>query len=78
MEAVIACYRAIRVGSRKKEEDMSRREDHYAWALGMARALRAGDVALVDLPDVVEELEQVGRSDAYELESRIMQIMEHC
>ena len=56
---------------------MSRREDHYAWTLGTARALRAGEVAFVDLRDVAEELEQMGRSDAHELESRVMQIMEH-
>jgi Domain of unknown function DUF29 len=51
--------------------------DRYAFVLETARALRAGDLAHVDSLAVAEELEQVGRSDARELKSRVVQIMEH-
>src|SRR5580658_85166 len=50
-------------------------DDRYAWAIETARRLRAGDP--VDRIAVAEEIEQVGRSDARELDSRVTQILEH-
>jgi hypothetical protein len=49
--------------------------DRYAWAVETARRLRAGES--VDAVAVAEEIEQMGRSDAHELRSRITQILEH-
>jgi hypothetical protein len=55
----------------------ARNEDRYRWALETAEALRAGDVASVDLAAVAEEVEVLGRADAHELRSRLEQILEH-
>ena len=55
---------------------MSRQDDHYAWALTTAQALREGDLAVVDFSEVADELEQMGRADTFELASRITQILE--
>jgi hypothetical protein len=50
-------------------------QDRHAWAVETARRLRAGEP--VDTIGVAEEIEQMGRSDAHELRSRITQILEH-
>jgi Domain of unknown function DUF29 len=50
-------------------------DDRYAWAIDTARRLRAGEP--VNAVEVAEEIEQMGRSDARELDSRITQILEH-
>jgi hypothetical protein len=50
-------------------------DDRYAWAIETARRLRAGET--VDRVAVAEEIEQLGRSDARELDSRTTQILEH-
>lgn len=50
-------------------------QDRHAWAIETARRLRAGEP--VDTIAVAEEIEQIGRSDAHELRSRITQILEH-
>jgi len=50
-------------------------DDRYSWAIETARRLRAGEP--VDRVEVAEEIEQMGRSDARELDSRITQILEH-
>jgi hypothetical protein len=51
--------------------------DRYAFAIETARALRAGDLTRVDTEAVAEELEAMGRSDARELESRLIQVLVH-
>jgi hypothetical protein len=50
-------------------------QDRNAWALETARRLRAGEA--VDSAAIAEEIEQMARSDAHELRSRITQILEH-
>lgn len=50
-------------------------QDRHAWAVETARRLRAGEP--VDAAAVAEEIEQMSRSDAHELRSRITQILEH-
>lgn len=50
-------------------------QDRHAWAVETARRLRAGEP--VDSVAVAEEIEQMSRSDAHELRSRITQILEH-
>jgi hypothetical protein len=52
-------------------------DDRYQWALETAAAIRAGDLAAVDLSAVAEEVEIVARADAHELRSRLEQILEH-
>lgn len=50
-------------------------DDRYAWAIDTARRLRAGEP--VNTVEVAEEIEQMGRSDARDLDSRITQMLEH-
>ncbi len=50
-------------------------QDRHAWAVETARRLRAGEP--VDADALAEEMEQMARSDAHELRSRITQILEH-
>jgi hypothetical protein len=51
--------------------------DFYLWTLQTAEALRAGRVKDVDLEHVAEEIEDMGKRNARELESRVTQILEH-
>ena len=55
----------------------TREQDHYLWSVETARALRQGDLEHIDTLALAEELEQVSRADAHELDSRIAQILEH-
>jgi hypothetical protein len=52
-------------------------QDRYAWSVETARALRAGNLKSVNLIEVAEELEELGRSEPRELASRVKQIIEH-
>ena len=52
-------------------------DDRYAWSLETARALRRGDLSGIDTLAVAEALEQMGRSEAHEVRSRITQVLEH-
>jgi hypothetical protein len=52
-------------------------QDRYAWSVQTARALRSGNLKSVNLIEVAEELEELGRSEPRELASRVKQIMEH-
>ena len=46
-------------------------EDFYAWTQEQARLLRSGDVRSIDIENVAEEIESMGRSDRREVESRL-------
>lgn len=52
-------------------------QDFYLWALETAEALRAGRLKDIDLEHVAEEIEDMGKRNARELESRVTQILEH-
>jgi hypothetical protein len=52
-------------------------QDFYLWTRETAAALRAGRLADVDIERVAEEIEDMGKSNARELESRLTQILEH-
>ena len=47
-------------------------EDLYSWALDQAQLLRERRFAEVDLPNVVEELESLGREQAARLRQGIL------
>lgn len=51
--------------------------DFYLWTRETAAALRARRFADLDIDHVAEEIEDMGKSNARELESRISQILEH-
>ncbi len=47
-------------------------EDFYAWSMEQARLLRAGEFSRLDIENVAEELESMGRRDKREIESRLV------
>lgn len=51
--------------------------DFYAWAMRNAGLIRQGRLAEVDLGNVAEELESMGRSERRELESRLEALLMH-
>jgi hypothetical protein len=52
-------------------------DDFYAWTAEQARLLRAGEFSQIDVENVAEELESMGRSDKRELESRLETLLMH-
>src|ERR1700726_3737915 len=52
-------------------------EDFYAWTRDQARLLRSGDFAELDIENIAEELESMGRSDKREIESRLTVLLAH-
>ncbi len=52
-------------------------EDFYAWTQKQARLLRAGEFSQLDIENVAEELESMGRSDRNEIESRLEVLLMH-
>lgn len=51
--------------------------DFYAWALQTAQHLRSGELDQVDLAQVAEEIEDMGKSDRRALESHLKILMLH-
>ena len=58
-------------------QDKSYEEDYVAWAERQAAHLRAGRVDALDLPNLAEELEDMGRSERRELDSRLEILIAH-
>ena len=52
-------------------------EDFCAWTVEQARLLRSGGLSSIDLENIAEEIESLGRSDRRELESRLTVLMMH-
>jgi hypothetical protein len=52
-------------------------EDFFAWTQEQARLLREGDFSQIDIENVAEELESMGRSDKRELRNRLIQLIMH-
>jgi hypothetical protein len=52
-------------------------EDFFAWTQEQARLLRAGEFSQMDVENVAEELESMGRSDKRELRSRLVLLIMH-
>ncbi len=52
-------------------------EDFYAWTLEQARLLRSGEFSQIDVENLAEELESMGRSDRRELDSRLVVLVVH-
>ncbi len=51
--------------------------DLYAWALYNAQLLREGKLSELDVEHLIEELEEMGRSNRQELESRFIILIGH-
>jgi hypothetical protein len=52
-------------------------EDFALWSAEQAALLRAGQFDRVDVENVAEEIESLGRSDKHEIESRLEVLMMH-
>jgi Domain of unknown function DUF29 len=52
-------------------------EDFYLWTLKMAEALRTGRFTELDTEHLAEEIADMGKNNARELESRLTQVLEH-
>src|SRR6266404_8740955 len=52
-------------------------EDFYAWTVEQARLLRSGEFSSIDVANVAEEIESLGRGDKRELESRLTVLLMH-
>lgn len=52
-------------------------EDFYAWTVEQARLLRAGEFSGVDVENIAEEIESLGRSDRREIKSRLIVLLVH-
>jgi ribosomal protein L29 len=52
-------------------------EDFYAWTVEQARLLRLGDLSAIDVANIAEEIESMGRSDRRALESRLTVLLTH-
>ena len=52
-------------------------EDFYAWTQHQATLLRDGDWAALDVANLIEEIETMGRSERRELANRLEQLLLH-
>jgi Domain of unknown function DUF29 len=52
-------------------------EDFYAWTIEQSRLLRAGELSEIDVANIAEEIEGMGRSDRRELRSRLVVLVTH-
>jgi hypothetical protein len=52
-------------------------QDAYGWAIHQARLLRAGQLSDIDIDNIAEEIETMGRSERRSLSSNLMQILIH-
>jgi Domain of unknown function DUF29 len=50
--------------------------DFHAWTQVMAEALRSGDWSALDVENLVEEIESLGRRERQELENRLAALKE--
>jgi hypothetical protein len=52
-------------------------EDFYAWTMEQARLLRAGEFSAIDVENIAEEIEGMGRSDRREIKSCLIVLLAH-
>ncbi|HVH77120.1 MAG TPA: DUF29 domain-containing protein [Stellaceae bacterium] len=52
-------------------------DDFYAWTIEQARHLRAGELTALDIENIAEEIESMGRRDKREIDSRLVVLLVH-
>jgi hypothetical protein len=52
-------------------------QDYYLWLIKTAKLLKEGKIAEVDLPNLVEEIEDMGRSEKRAIESNLEIVLMH-
>lgn len=68
---------ARRIQTAPVEHGPSFESDFYGWAMAQASFLRAGDFGALDLPRLAEEIEDVGRSEYFGLQSALTVLIQH-
>jgi hypothetical protein len=53
------------------------KEDFYLWIQATAQHLKEGNFNQIDIPNLVEEIENMGRSEKRELKSRLIVLLMH-
>lgn len=56
---------------------ISYEQDFYSWTQEQAKLLRSGQLDCLDIPNLIEEIETMGRSEKRELESRLTVLLLH-
>lgn len=52
-------------------------DDFYAWTIEQARHLRTGELTALDIENIAEEIECMGRRDKREIDSRLVALLVH-
>jgi Domain of unknown function DUF29 len=52
-------------------------EDFYGWTVEQNRLLRSAELSAIDVANIAEEIENIGRSDRRELKSRLVVLVAH-
>jgi hypothetical protein len=52
-------------------------EDFFAWTMEQARLLRTGEFSQLDIQNIAEEIESMGRRDRREIASRLVVLIAH-
>ena len=52
-------------------------KDFYAWTMEQARLLRSGELSALDVENIAEEIESMGRSDRRAIETRLTVLLMH-
>lgn len=52
-------------------------KDFYAWTVEQGRLLRSGELSAIDIVNIAEEIESLGRSDRRELRRRFTVLLTH-
>ncbi|CBN58056.1 MULTISPECIES: DUF29 domain-containing protein [Kamptonema] len=60
-----------------KTENNLYEEDFYLWIQATAEHLKEGNFDRIDIPNLVEEIESMGRSEKRELKSRLVVLLMH-
>ncbi len=60
-----------------KVPDFGYDTDYHAWSLAQAAMLRSGRLRDIDIQNIAEEIESLGRSDRRSLESQMIRLVEH-
>ncbi len=61
----------------KAPTNVSYEQDFYAWAMSNAQLLREGRFSEIDVDNIAEELETIGRSEKRELVNRLAVLLAH-
>lgn len=52
-------------------------QDYYLWLLQTSKLLRAGKLDQLDIDNLIEEIDSMGKSEQKELKSRLVVLIEH-